>query len=85
MTKVALAFIFPIRIKRIANGERIIVPGDSRDDVEVQIIEDEAKISESPLGALREVFDACDKDLKRTRAAMRRRGKKMDTAEAPHE
>jgi len=43
MEKVALTLTFPIRIKRISNGEKIIVPGDGRDDVEVRIIRDESK------------------------------------------
>lgn len=61
MTRVALTFNFPIRIKRIANGEKIIVPGDARDDVDVRIIE-EAASCESPLVAIHKLLDTGKKN-----------------------
>ena len=68
--KVALTFTFPIRIKRICNGEKVIFPGDGRDDVEVQIIRDESTGCESPLVAIRKLLDT----------AARPRRKNMDRA-----
>ena len=63
MKKVVLILDFPIRIKKIANGEKILVSGDARDDVDVRIIQDEARSCESPLVApLHKLLDACKKN-----------------------
>ena len=69
MKTVALTFTFPIRIKRISNGEKVIIPGESRDDVEVRIIE-EAASCESPLVAIHKLLDT----------GARRRRKNLDKA-----
>lgn len=74
MEKVALTFNFPIRIKRIANGEKIIVPGDGRDDVDVRIIE-EAASCESPLVAIHKLLNTREKN-----PGTRRRRKKSEQA-----
>jgi len=75
MEKVALTLTFPIRIKRISNGEKIIVPGDGRDDVEVRIIRDESKSGESPLVAIHKLLDT----------GARRRIENMDRADGLRE
>lgn len=71
MEKVALTFTFPIRIKRISNGEKIITPGAGRDDVEVRIVRDEAESCDSSLVAVHQLLDA-----HRTNSGARRRRKK---------
>lgn len=80
MEKVALTFSFPIRIKRNSNGEKIIIPGDARDDVEIRIVEDEAKSCESPLVAIRTLLNTSEKNL-----GTRLRRKKSGQADGLHE
>ena len=66
-----MSFSFPIRIKRIANGEKVFVPGDGRDDVEVKLVEDNTDCK-SPLLALHELLDAYEKEVRKARKKARR-------------